>query len=247
MRSPSKILAIAVLAVVELAACGGPSDSPPGPLAKHFDDMYIAAIPLEQKQSVVQSQNDWSLAKMQNAKAEADFNESTTQLTIARNNQKAAKLGVDSAVSNKKAAEASADTNRMNQATKELHTAEEVARASAAHVKYFEAYHRYLKIAHRHAQENMYWREAQYELAKAQLGQKNNIAPKGISYDTFSPQAQDREKRTSSAKQRLDTEKGRVMTARDNWLKAQETADREAGRPANLPDPMAPSSAAASQ
>jgi hypothetical protein len=247
MRSPSKILAIAVLAIVELAACGGPSDSPPGPLAKHFDDMYIAAVPLDQKQSVVQSQNDWSLAKMQNAKAEADFNESTTQLTVARNNHKAARLGVDSAVSNKKAAEASADTNRMNQATRDLHAAEGVARAAEAHVKYFEAYHRYLKVVHRHAQENMYWREAQYELAKAQLGQKNNIAPKGVSYDTFPQQEQERSKRTASAKDRLDSEKGRVMAARDNWLKAQESADRESGRPANLPDPMAPSSAAASQ
>jgi hypothetical protein len=247
MRSPSKILAIAVLAVIELVACGGPSDSPPGPLAKHFDDMYIAAIPLDQKQSVVQSQNDWSLAKMQNAKAEADFNESITQLTVARNNHKAARLGVDSAVSNKKAAEASADTNRVNQAAKDLHTAETVAKAAEAHVKYFEAYHRYLKIAHRHALENMYWREAQYELAKAQLGQKNNIAPKGVSYDSFPSQEQERSKRTASAKERADAEKGRVMAARDTWLNAQATADRDSGRPANLPDPMAPSSAAASQ
>src|SRR5689334_13900985 len=125
MHSPSKILAIAAL-VGGLAACGGASDSPPGPLAKHFDDMYIAAIPLEQKQSMVTSQNDWSLAKMQNAKAEADYNESATQLQIVQNDQKAAHLAVDSAVSAKKAADASADTNRINQATKDLHTAEDL-------------------------------------------------------------------------------------------------------------------------
>jgi hypothetical protein len=246
MRSPSKILAVAVL-VLAAVACGGPSDTPPGPLAKHFDDMYIAAIPLDQKQSVVKSQNDWSLAKMENAKCEADFNESITQLQIARNNQKAARLGVDSAVSNKKAAEASADTNRMNQAAKDLHTAEDVLKAADAHVKYFEAYHQYLKRALRHAQENMYWREAQYELAKAQLGQQNNIAPKGITYDTFPKQEQERGKRTSSSKDRLDSEKQRALSARESWLRAQETADRENGRPANLPDPMAPKSAAASQ
>jgi hypothetical protein len=248
MRASSKILAIAVLAVVAgLPACGGPSDSPPGPLAKHFDDMYIAAIPLDQKQSVVQSQNDWSLAKMQNAKAEADMNESATQLTVVRNEQKAARLRVDSGVSNKKAADASADTNRMNQAAKDLHTAEDVAKAADARVKYFEAYHDFLKTELRHAQENMYWREAQYELAKAQLGQKNSIAPKGISYDTFPKQEQERGKRTSSAKDRVDSGKQRVMSARENWLKAQEVADREEGHPANLPDPMAAKSAAASQ
>jgi hypothetical protein len=241
MRSLSKIFAIAVVAViVELGACGGASDSPPGPLAKHFDDMYIAAIPLDQKQSVVQSQNDWSVAKMENAKAEADFNESTTQLQVARNDQKAAKLGVDSAVSNKKSAEASADTNRINQATKDLHTAEDLAKAADERVKYIEAYREYLKTTLRYAQENMYWREAQYELAKAQLGQKNSIAPKGVTYDSFPQQEQERGKRTSAAKERVDASKQRVMSARENWVKAQEAADRESGHPANLPDPMAP-------
>lgn len=241
MRSSSKIFAIAVLAsVVVLGACGGSQDAPPGPLAKHFDDMYIAAIPLDQKQPVVQSQNDWAVAKMENAKAEADFNESATQLTIVRNEQKAAKLAIDSAVSNKKSADASADTNRMNQAAKDLHTAEDLAKAADARVKYFEAYREYLKLVLRHAQENMYWREGQYELAKAQLGQKNSIAPKGVSYDTFPAQEQERGKRTTSAKERVDAAKQRVMSARDNWLKAQEAADRESGHPTNLPDPMAP-------
>src|ERR1043165_686624 len=122
MRAASKILMIAVLAAA--AGCGGASDSPPRPPAKHFDDMYIAAIPPAQKPSVVQSQQDWSVARMENAKAEADLNEAMTQLSIAQNDQKAAKLNVDSAVSAKKSAEASADTNRMNEAAKNLHTAE---------------------------------------------------------------------------------------------------------------------------
>lgn len=242
MRSPSKIFAIAVLAIASgLGACGGASDSPPGPLAKHFDDMYIAAIPLDQKQSVVQSQNDWSVAKMENAKAEADFNDSARLLTVARNEQKAAKLGVDSAVTNKKSAEASADTNRINQATKDLHTAESLAKAAGERVKYFEAYREYLKIVLRHTQENMYWREAQYEVAKAQLGQKNSIAPKGVSYDSFPQQEQERGKRSTSAKERADAAKQRAMNARENWVKAQEVADRESGHPATFPDdPMAP-------
>ena len=241
MRSPSKIFAMATMAIsiAALAACGGPSDTPPGPLGSHFDDMYIAAIPLEQKQSVVQTQNDWSVAKMQNAKAEADLNESATQLEVVRNEQKAAKLGVDSAVSNKKAAEASADTNRINQATKDLHTAEDVAKAADLRVAYFESYRAYLQVVLRHAQENLYWREAQYERAKAELGQKNNIAPKGIVYDSFPKQEQERGNRAAGAKGKVDSEKQRALAARDNWLRAQETADREAGRAGNLSDPMA--------
>src|SRR5215468_1647415 len=140
MRAPSKILVFAVLAaVVKLSACGGSSDSPPGPLAKHFDDMYLAKIPPAQQPSVVQTQHDWQVARMENATAEAEYNESATQLSVAQNDQKAAHLGVESAVANKKAAEASADTNRMNQTTKDLHTAEDLAKAADARVKYIEA------------------------------------------------------------------------------------------------------------
>jgi hypothetical protein len=243
MRAPSKILVSAVLAKLlalgaALCACGG-GDAPPGPLAKHFDDMYIATVPPAQKPSVVQTQNDWSVARMENAKAEADYNESATQLSIAQNDQKAAHLGIDSAVANKKAAEAAADTNRVNEATKNLHTAEDLAKAADARVKYIEAYRSYLQVAMRHTQENMYWREAQYEVAKSQVGQGNHIAPKGVEFDAFPKQEQDRRKRADSAKERLDTEKGRVQSARENWMKAQELADREYGRPANFPDPMA--------
>lgn len=240
MRALSKILAIAALALAAgPGGCGGGSDSLPGPLAKHFDDMYIASVPPAQKPSVVQSQQDWSVARMDNAKAEAEFNESATQLEVAQNDQKAARLGVDSAVSTKKAAEASGDANRISQATRDLQTAEDLTRAADARVRYIEAYRNYRRVALRCAQETMYWREAQYEVAKAQVGQNNHISPKGIEYDAFPRQEQDRRKRASSAKDRLDTEQGRVQSARETWMKAQETADREYGRPANFPDPMA--------
>ena len=46
----------------------------------------------------MKTQNDWSISKMENAKAEADFNDATTQLTVARNDAKSAHLGVESAV-----------------------------------------------------------------------------------------------------------------------------------------------------
>src|SRR5882724_13093457 len=115
MRSPSKIFAIAVLAVVVgLGACGGgAADSPPGPLGNHFDDMFIARIAPVDKPDVGKTEQDWALARSENAKSDADLNEVNTQLTVVRNEQKAAKLGVDSALTNKKSADASADTNRI--------------------------------------------------------------------------------------------------------------------------------------
>src|SRR5512138_3801239 len=98
MRSPSKIFVIAVFAcVTTLAACGGSSDSPPGPLSKHFDDMYIARISPAEKPDVQRTQQDWSLARAENAKAEADLGDLESQLSVVRNDQKAAHLQVDSA------------------------------------------------------------------------------------------------------------------------------------------------------
>jgi hypothetical protein len=202
--------------------------------------MYIAAIPLDQKQEIVKTQNDWSVAKMENAQAGAELAEINSQLSIVRNDQKAAKLAVESAISNKKSAEQSADTNRMNQAQKDLRGAELLLKAAEKRVKYYEAYRDYLKRRQRYTLENMYWQEAKYELAKAQLGQKNNIAPKGVSYDAYPKQEADRSKKASSARDKAESEKGRASSARENWLKQQQEADSAAGKPSNFPDPMVP-------
>jgi hypothetical protein len=243
MGSASKIFAS--LLILGVCACGGPSDTPPGPLAKHFDDMYIAAIPLDQKQAVVQTQNDWSLAKMENAKAEADLNSVNTQIEIARNDVKASKLAVDSANTQKRDADKSADTNRINQATKDFHAADQASKAAEARVKYLEAYREYLKRHLRYAQENMYAKEASYEMAKAQLGQKNNIAPKGIVYDQFPKQAEERTKRVGGAKDKAESQKRHALDARDTWIRLQKDADTTNGRPSSFPDPMAPPAAPA--
>ena len=202
--------------------------------------MHIARIPLDQKGKIVETQNQWSIAKMENANAEANVQEADSQLHQAKNDHKAARLAVDSAISAKKSAEQSADMNRVNNAQKDLRTAEDSAKAAEARVKYFEAYRAYLKRWHRYTQENMYWREAQYEDAKASLAKQNNIQPKGINYDDFPKQLAEREKRTNSAKEKAESEKSKAVSARQNWLSAQQVADKATGRTGNMYDPMAP-------
>lgn len=236
MRALSKIFAIAVLSLV--AACGGSSDPGPQPLSQRFDEMHIAAVDLGQKQAVVDANQNWQVAKMQNAKAEADYNEITSQLAVVNNDRKATRLAIDSAISNKKTAEQSSDTNRINAAQKELRNAELLAKAADARVKYYEAYRGYLKKHWRAAQENMYWREAQFELAKAQVAQKNNIAPRGVSFEALQKQEAERNKRAQTHRERAEQEKQRAASARDAWLKQQQVADQENGRPSSHPDPM---------
>jgi colicin import membrane protein len=200
--------------------------------------MYIAAIPLDQKQSVVQTQNDWSIAKMEQAKAEADQNEAKTQQTIARNALKQTQLSIDNAVAAKKAADASADTNRINQAVKDLHTAEDQKKAAEARVHYLDAYIGYMNRYVRYTQENTFWRESQYEAAKAKLAQGNNIAPKGVNYTDFPSQLEQRGKRTQGAKERAERDKQHTVDQRNAWLSIQKQADTESGQTTTVWDPM---------
>ena len=201
--------------------------------------MYIARIPLDQKGSVVETQNQWAVAKMENANAEANEQEADGQVRQARNDYSAAKLAVDSAITAKKSAEQSADMNRMNNAQKDLKAAEDSANAAKLRVVYFDAYRVYLKRYHRYTLENMYWREAQYEQAKASLAKQNNIAPKGVVYDDYPKQLTTREKRTTASKQKAESEKSSVVSKRGAWLTAQQAADKATGRTGNLYDPMA--------
>jgi len=233
LTSTSLVLALAT------AACGT-SDDPPGPLGRHFDDMYIAQIPIAQKQSVVDSQQAWSIAKMENAKAEADWNDSGTAVTIAQNDLKTLRIGVDTAITQKKSAQTSADTNRINTATKDLAAAEALAKAGEARVRYLSEYRNYLKVYWRYTQENMYWQEARYEVAKSTLAQRSNIAPQNVKYEWFPSQEQERGKRVQGAKARADGARGNVLKQRDAWLAAQKDADTQNGKASNLPDPMAP-------
>lgn len=236
MRGLWKLVCVSIFVL----GCGGSGDGPPGPLSKHFDDMYIARIPLAQQGSVVEAQNKWSIAKMENANAEANEQEADGQLHQAQNDRKQAKLEVDSKVSAKKSADQSADMNRMNNAQKDLRTAQDSEKAAAAREEYFKQWRAYLKRYHRYTMENMYWYEAQYENAKAQIAKQNNVAPKGIVYDDFPKQMGERDKRTQKAKEKAEGEKAKTVTARQNWLTAQTVADKETGRTGSLYDPMQP-------
>ncbi|NVB82678.1 MAG: hypothetical protein HOV81_30150 [Kofleriaceae bacterium] len=202
--------------------------------------MYIARIPLDQKGAVVETQNQWSVAKMENANAEANSQEADAQLHQAQNDHKAARLSVDSAISAKKSAEQSADMNRINNAQKDLKAAEDSSKAAEMRVKYFEAYRNYLRRYMRYTQENMYWYEAKYEVAKSSLAQRNNIAIKNVDYNKFPQQVEQRGARTQKAKERAEAEKSKALQARQAWLSAQQAADKLTGRTGSMFDPMAP-------
>jgi hypothetical protein len=220
-----------------LFGCGG-SEEPPKPLSRHFDEVYIAAIPVDAQKASFDAQHEWTVSRAEDAKANADLNEATMQIGIARNDQKAAHLALENALSAKKSAEASADTNRINQAAKDEHTAEDNEKAAAARVKYLQTYVNYMKQYTRFTASNMYWHEAKFEAMKAQIAKQNNIAPKGVTYEWFPKQLDERQKRADKEKLRADKHRGDATGAREAWIKIQQQADGESGHQTTSWDPL---------
>jgi hypothetical protein len=222
------------------AGCGGSSDGPPPPLSKHFQESFIAGLPVEQQSDVIKAQSDYNVAQREKAKAEADLREQQTQLAVAKNEANSAKLDLDSANNNLKAAQASADTTRINSATKEKHGAELAKNAADERVKYYNAYGAWLKQQLRFTEENAYWRESQYELAKARLAQKNNIAPQGFNHQDYVTQEDSRNKRTQTARTKAEAAKSDALAARQKWVVIQTEADKVLGKQSQFPDPLSP-------
>lgn len=202
--------------------------------------MYIAQVPMDQKQEMLNAQNDYSRAKAEHAKAEADFQESASFLTVVKNDAKTAHNQLDSAMTMKKTAEKSGDMNRANAATKDERVAEDLAKAADHRVKYFERYRDFLKTQERYTLETMYWREAQFELSKSSIAQKTGKAIANQNYAWYPSQESERAKRAAKWKDKLEGARKTALSQRDEWLKAQKTADTEAGHPVqySTPDPM---------
>lgn len=227
----------AVLVAGALVACGG-GESGPRPLSQHFQQSYIAQIAVDEQTEVVAANSAWDVAKREQAKAEADLREAKNTLSIAKNEAKAAKLDEDSARKNYDAAKASADQNRLKDAETAQQGAQLSRNAADERVKYYSAYHDWLKATLRYTTENAYWREAQYELAMARLAQKHSIAPPGFNGDKFITQESDRAKRSADHRGRADASKGKAIDARERWVAIQGQADKVLGKKSEFPDPL---------
>jgi hypothetical protein len=188
---------------------------------------------------VIAANSAWDEATRERDKAEADLREAKNTLSIAKNEAKAAKLDEDSARKNYDAAKASADQNRLKEAETAQQGAQLSRNAADERVKYYSAYHDWLKATLRYTTENAYWREAQYELAHGRLAQKKSIAPPGFNYDKFV--SKESERATSARadyRGRADSAKGKAADARERWLAIQGQADKVLGKKNEFPDPM---------
>ncbi len=236
----ARLLALGIGSLLVTASCGGAQDKPPGPLSHHFDETFILRLSVDDQKAVIAAQGEYDLAKREQAKAQADEDESKSMLDIAKNELAAAKLDEKSAQTRKQAADASADTNRVNEATKEQRGAELARRAAEQRVAYLKAYQAWLHVAVRFTQENTFYKEAQLQLAEATLAKQKNISPKGFKYEDYENQEAERRSRINNAKGKADAAKASALGERTKWLAIQGEADKTLGKKSEFPDPMQP-------
>jgi hypothetical protein len=236
-RLDLKTFAFAALLFV-IGCGGGGGESKAKPLKSRYDDALLIQVAAEQRAAADAARATWQKAVDEHRKAEADYNEVNNQMSVVKNDKKAADLKLDSAKSMKKSADSTNDANKMNAAQKDLRSAELGKKAAEARVKYYEAYRNFLKKHKRFTEEQMYWRESQYELAKSQVGQANAIRPPKVNYAEFAPQEADRAQKTVKARDNSLSEKSKAASAREDWLKKQAESDQHAGARSNYPDPM---------
>ncbi len=206
-------------------ACGG-GESRPGPLAHHFDDMYIAQIPLSEKQAVLSAQNEYAAARMGRQTSEAEYNESATELEVAKNERAQAELDKKSEESRRKAAEESGDMNRINAVGLKVRSAALAVQAADKKVAYVEARRSFLRKKLLQAEDEMYAAEAQYELAKARVAQSNDIRPREFVFASYQSQAQERSRQAQRSRAQLQRDQAALEQLRKAWQSSKQAADR---------------------
>ncbi|HET6610697.1 MAG TPA: hypothetical protein VFG83_01855 [Kofleriaceae bacterium] len=220
---------MAIFAGTLLAACGGSGPTGPQPLKYHLDDMYLAQVPIAQKNGVVKAQNDYSVAKMRNANAKYDLDELDLEIERAKNERQQAILEEETAAAEKRRADESADMNRVNNAMAKARAAELARKAADIRVEYLGAKKKALKLFVTYTLEDLYATEARFELAKASVAKSNNIRPKGFEHQRFVTQANKRKDRVRSAEAKFKDAKRVALDKRKQWQALLQEAQRANG------------------
>lgn len=238
MPSPRSYLLVMTILAALASACGG-GESRLGPLKHHLDDMYIAQISLDEKQDIIHAQQDFAIAKMERARAEAEYNESSTDLSLAKDNLQQAALSEKSAKTQKAAAEKSGDMNRINSATLAVRAAELSRKAAAKRLDFVKAHRNYLKQLLFYSEDHAYSQEARYELTKSRLAKRKNISPKGVDLNKFDQQDQARSRYAQRTKVKVDAARNRADDLERQWhaLEKEAAQTLKASQPPPTPPP----------
>jgi hypothetical protein len=182
-----------------VAACSS------GPKYK-IDDNTLASIPVGEKQGVLGAQTEQNQAREELRSATASYQQTDRDLDIAENEYKSAKLQLDTAKLNQKAAEASGDLNRKNQSERDIHVAEMGVKAADAKVDWMKKLRKFHDREKDAAEAHAASAGARVELEKAKLAEQKGIKPSAdFSVMNFETESMSKSQKYSSAK--LDADK----------------------------------------
>jgi hypothetical protein len=199
------------------SACGGGGPSVGGKLRYTLDEMHIASVPIAEKTAILEAKNQLERARMEQGTHEAQLNDIKLQIDLAQNEEKQAKLAMESAKKEKEAADKSADRTRINNADRELRSSDLGIRASQAKVGYLRAQKEYLEKAIQWGKTAVFAKEARFELEKAKVASSRNIRPAGFNMSDFDKQNRERQDKAEHFKRDADGKKQEADRRRQDW------------------------------
>jgi|GEM_PF-2523671 len=172
-----------------------------------IDDALLAQIPINEKQGVLNAQNDANVAKEEMRKAESDLISVNRDLDLADNEYKQTKLALDSAEINQKGAQG--DLNRKATADRDVQIAKMGKRSADAKVSYFEKKKKWIKADRDAAEAHHTAALAAIELEKARIAVAHNMKPsEDFSVANFERESFDKQRKASEA--RVDVDKLKI-------------------------------------
>ena len=188
-----------ILVALLLAGCSS------GPKYRINDDS-LASVPLTDKQGMLAAQNEQNQAREEARKAKSDLDQVDREEDIADNEYKTAKLGLDTAEMNQKAAEQSGDMNRKSSADRDIHVAKLGVKAADAKRDWLSKKHKWMKQVYEAAQDHQASADAKVELEKAKVASSKGIKPSSdFNVMNFETESLEKSKRYSET--RLDADK----------------------------------------
>jgi hypothetical protein len=216
------------LAFLAVAACGG-GMSGPSPIQYTLDDFHIAPVPVESKGTVITAKQELDVSQMERAKTQSDMEKVNTQLQIAKNDISSAQLAIQNAETRRQAAQRTANVNDQNEAEKQMHVADLQKKVADSKVAFLEAKQGMMV-------KQMMWhdwdvaaKEANWQLEKARIAQRNGIRPQGFALGNFERQYQERVEGSGRARAALDGATRDVEDKQRAWSAAQTKYDQAVG------------------
>lgn len=189
-----------LLSLVMAAACGA------GGAKYHVDDSSLASASVQEKQGVLAAQQEKEVAKTEQQKSEADLKNVDNELSVAENDYKSAKLQLDTAKLNQKAAEQAGDENRKQQAMHDLRVAELGVKAADAKVDWLNKKRKWIKSQRDAADDHFAAADSRCELEKAKLAQQKGIKP-SKDFDVMNFESDNMKKQQQYSSSRMDADK----------------------------------------